>query len=128
MGRSLSLWSSAAMRTISPAGRRSRRLASAEVTRPGRAELFGEALALCADAGLVGVAVLGVDGRKIHANASQHQNLDYDQLARKILAEAGPLDRAEDERFGERRRDELSPELSTAQAARLAARCQAPPG
>src|SRR5918995_2162585 len=53
------------------------------------AGLFGEVLALCADAGLVGVAVLAVDGTKLHANASQHQNLDYDQIAREILAEAG---------------------------------------
>lgn len=80
--------------------------------------LFGEVLALCADAGLVGVAVLAVDGTKVHANASQHQNLDYDQIAREILAEADAVDRAEDERFGERRGDELPPELTTAQGRR----------
>ena len=78
------------------------------------AGLFGEVLALCADAGLVGVAVLAVDGTKLHANASQHQNLDFDEIAREILAEAGAVDRAEDERFGEQRGDELPPELSTA--------------
>jgi transposase len=82
------------------------------------AGLFGEVLALCADAGLVGVAVLAVDGTKVHANASQHQNLDYDQIAREILAEADAVDRAEDERFGERRGDELPPELATAQGRR----------
>jgi transposase len=80
--------------------------------------LFGEVLALCADAGLVGVAVLAVDGTKVHANASQHQNLDYDEIAREILAEADAVDRAEDERLGERRGDELPPELSTAQGRR----------
>jgi hypothetical protein len=48
------------------------------------AALFGEVLELCADAGLVGVAVLAVDGTKVHANASQHQNLDYDAIAREI--------------------------------------------
>jgi transposase len=32
------------------------------------AGLFGDVLALCADAGLVGVAVLAVDGTKVHAN------------------------------------------------------------
>jgi transposase len=58
--------------------------------------LFGEVLALCADAGLVGVAVLAVDGTEVHANASQHQNLDYEQIARAILAEADAVDRAED--------------------------------
>jgi transposase len=82
------------------------------------AGLFGEVLALCADAGLVGVAVLAVDGTKVHANASQHQNLDYDQIAKEILAEADAVDRAEDERFGDRRGDELPPELATAQGRR----------
>jgi transposase len=82
------------------------------------AGLFGDVLALCADAGLVGVAVLAVDGTKLQANASQHQNLDYDQIAREILAEADAVDQAEDERFGERRGDELPPELSTAQGRR----------
>ena len=82
------------------------------------AGLFGEVLALCADAGLVGVAVLAVDGTKLHANASQDQNLDYDQIAKEILAEADPVDLAEDQRFGERRGDELSPELATAQGRR----------
>jgi transposase len=47
------------------------------------AGLFGDVLALCADAGLVGVAVLAVDGTKLHATASQHQNLDYDRSPRK---------------------------------------------
>jgi transposase len=82
------------------------------------AGLFGDVLALCADAGLVGVAVLAVDGTKVHANASQHQNLDYDQIAKQILAEADAVDRAEDERFGDRRGDELPPELATAQGRR----------
>ena len=62
--------------------------------------------------------MLAVDGTKLHANASQHQSLDYDQIAREILAEAGALDRAEDERFGDRRGDELPTELATAQGRR----------
>jgi hypothetical protein len=80
--------------------------------------LFGDVLALCAEAGLVGVAVLAVDGTKLHANASQHQNLDYDQLAKEILAEADAVDRSEDERFGDRRGDELPAELATVQGRR----------
>ena len=75
-------------------------------------------LELCADAGLVGVAVLAVDGTRVHADASQHQNLDYDQIAREILAEADAVDRGEDERFGDRRGDELPAELATAQGRR----------
>jgi hypothetical protein len=80
--------------------------------------LFGDVLALCADAGLVGVAVLAVDSTKLHANASPHQNLDYEQLAKEMLAEADAVDAEEDERFGDRRGDELPPELSTAQGRR----------
>jgi transposase len=89
------------------------------------AGLFGDVLALCADAGLVGVAVLAVDGTKVHANASQHQNLDYGQIAKEILAEADAVDRAEDERFGDRRGDELPAELSTAQGRLSAGRPEA---
>jgi transposase len=82
------------------------------------AELFGEVLSLCADAGLVGVSVIAVDGTKVHANASQHSNRDYEQIAREILAEAAEADRLEDEQFGEKRGDELPPELSTEQGRR----------
>ena len=83
------------------------------------AGLFGDVLALCADAGLVGVAVLAVDGTKVHANASQHQNLDYDRIAREILAEADAVDRAEDERYGEgQRADVLPPEFRSSHGRR----------
>src|SRR3954453_3484607 len=49
------------------------------------AELFGEVLALCAEAGLVNVGLIAIDGTKVHANASQHANRDYERLAREIL-------------------------------------------
>ena len=81
-------------------------------------ELFGEVLALCAEAGLIKVGVIAIDGTKVHANASQHANRDYEQLAREILDEAAEVDRIEDEQFGEARGDELPPELSTAQGRR----------
>jgi transposase len=81
-------------------------------------ELFGEVLALCAEAGLVKVGVIAIDGTKVHANASQHANRDYEQLAREILDEAAEVDRLEDEQFGDARGDELPPELSTAQGRR----------
>jgi transposase len=35
------------------------------------AGLFGEVLVLCAEAGLVEVGVIAVDGTKVHANASE---------------------------------------------------------
>jgi transposase len=73
------------------------------------AELFGAVPSLCAQAGLVQTGVIAIDGTKVHANASQHANRDYEQLAREILAEADAVDREEDERYGERRGDELPP-------------------
>jgi transposase len=82
------------------------------------AELFGEVLALCAEAGLVNVGLIAIDGTKVHANASQHANRDYEQLAREILEEADAVDAAEDERFGDARGDELPPELATSQGRR----------
>lgn len=82
------------------------------------AGLFSEVLTLCADAGLAGVGVLAVDGTKVHANASHHANRDYEQLAREILEEAKETDRREDELYGDRRGDELPPELSTAEGRR----------
>jgi transposase len=81
-------------------------------------ELFGEVLELCADAALVHVELIAVDGTKVHANASQHANRDYEQIAREVLEEAERIDAEEDERFGDRRGDELPPELSTAQGRR----------
>ena len=79
------------------------------------AELFGQVLGLCAQAGLAGVAVLAVDGTKVHANASERATRDYEQLAEEALNEAGEVDAAEDAQFAERRGDELPGELATAQ-------------
>src|SRR4051794_20787142 len=77
------------------------------------AELFGAVLGLCADAGLVRVGVVAIDGTKVHANASQHATRDYEQIAREILEEAAEIDALEDEQFGEQRGDELPPALAT---------------
>jgi transposase len=77
------------------------------------AGLFGEVLVLCAEAGLVQVGVIAIDGTKVHANASERATRDYEQIAREILAEADAIDREEDERFGERRGDELPEQLAT---------------
>ena len=82
------------------------------------AAMFGEVLALCAEAGLVEIGVVAVDGTKVHANASHHATRDYEQIAAEILEDAAAIDAAEDERFGDRRGDELPPELSTAQGRR----------
>src|SRR4051812_31877876 len=60
-------------------------------------ELFGDVLELCAEAGLVQVDVIAIDGTKLHANAAVQSNRDYAQIAREILAEAAETDRLEDE-------------------------------
>src|SRR4051795_2177056 len=76
-------------------------------------ELLGEVLGLCADAGLLRVGVVAVDGTKVHANASERATRDYEQIAREILEQAAEIDAVEDEQFGERRGDELPPALAT---------------
>ena len=59
-------------------------------------------LGLCAKAGLVESGVVAIDGTKMHANASRDANVDYDRIAREIIAEAIATDEAEDERTGTR--------------------------
>jgi hypothetical protein len=67
---------------------------------------------------MVKVGVIAIDGTKVHANASQHSNRDYEQIAREILAEAAETDRREDELYGEKRGDELPPQLATGEGRR----------
>jgi transposase len=77
------------------------------------AGVFGAVLGLCAKAGLVGLNVVAIDGSKIAANASREANRDYERLAREVIEDARQIDAEEDERFGDRRGDELPPELAT---------------
>jgi hypothetical protein len=77
-------------------------------------ELFGGVLSLCARAGLVKVGIVAIDGTKVAAAATHHANRSYDQIAEEIVAEAGRIDAAEDELFGEARGDELPEGLRTA--------------
>jgi hypothetical protein len=84
------------------------------------AELFSSVLGLCRQAGLVKVGVIAIDGTKIHASASHHSNLDYEQLAKEIIKEAAELDAAEDELYGEDRGDELPEHLRTSEGRRAA--------
>lgn len=76
------------------------------------AALFDQVLSLCAKAGLVRTGVIALDGTKIAADASGQASASYEQIAREILADAARIDAGEDERFGERRGDELPPELA----------------
>jgi transposase len=82
------------------------------------AGLFGSVLALCARAGLVTIGVVAIDGTKLTANASREANLDYERIAREILAEAKATDEAEDELYGEARGDELPAQLQTREGRR----------
>src|SRR5271155_3068466 len=76
------------------------------------ADLFTEVLVLCAEEGMTSVGGVAVDGTKLHANASRAANLDYEQIAKRILEEAAEIDAAEDERYGAARGDELPPTLA----------------
>ncbi len=86
--------------------------------------LFVQVLALCAEAGLVRLGRVALDGTKLRASASKHKAMSYDRMGPRIeefeaqvaamLAEAEATDAAEDEEFGaDRRGDELPPELAT---------------
>ena len=76
------------------------------------AELFGQVLGLCAEAGLVRPGVVAIDGTKMAGNASRESTRDFGQIAREIIAEAIATDQAEDEQFGQARGDELPREMA----------------
>ncbi len=86
------------------------------------AGLFGDVLALCAKAGLVKVGVIAIDGTKMQANANRDRTVDYERIAREIIAEAKAIDEAEDELYGEARGDELPEQLRTPEGRRRALR------
>ena len=69
-------------------------------------EVFVQVLALCAEAGLVRVGVIAIDGTKIAANASRDCGRSYVSIVEELLASAEQADRDEDERHGEDRGDE----------------------
>jgi transposase len=77
------------------------------------AELFGQVLGLCAQAGLVRPGVVAIDGTKMAGNASRESTRDFGQIAREIVAEAKAIDEAEDELYGDQRGDELPEQLRT---------------
>jgi transposase len=92
------------------------------------ARTFTQILRLCARSGLVSVGVVALDGTVIGANAAREATRTHAQIrdeVERMLGEAADVDAAEDEQFGEKRGDELPPELSDplSRLARLAA-CQ----
>jgi transposase len=87
-------------------------------------DLFAQVLVLCANAGLVKLGRVALDGTKLDASASRHTAMSYGRLVKripeveaevaKLLAEAEAIDAAEDAEFGaDRRGDELPAELQT---------------
>jgi transposase len=84
------------------------------------AGLFVAVLALCAEAGLVNVGEIAVDGTKMHASASYDRNRGYASIVEEILGEAEQVDREEDARHGNARGDELPEPLRTREGRRAA--------
>ena len=92
--------------------------------------LFVQVLKLCAQAGLVKLGRVAVDGTKVKANASKHKAMSYARMSEReaalkqqvteLLARAQAVDDAEDAEHGrDRRGDELPEDLQRA-AGRLA--------
>lgn len=73
-------------------------------------EVFLHVLALCAQAGMVNLGIIAIDGTKIAANAALAANADEARLratVARIMEEAAAVDAGEDEQFGDARGDEL---------------------
>jgi transposase len=77
------------------------------------ADLFTAVLELCAEAGLVKVGMIAIDGSKLSANASQESTRGYEQIVRELLERADQIDAEEDQLYGDRRGDELPEALIT---------------
>jgi transposase len=82
------------------------------------AGLFSEVLRLCDEAGLVKPGVVAIDGTRMAGSANSDSTLNFEQIAREVLAEHKATDEAEGERFGEARGDELPEQLRTAEGRR----------
>jgi hypothetical protein len=82
------------------------------------ADLFGEVLRLCGEAGLAKPEVIAIDGTRMAGSANSDANRDFGQIAREILAEHKATDEAEDELYGDARGDELPEQLQTAEGRR----------
>ena len=89
--------------------------------------LFVQVLKLCAEAGLVKVGLVSLDGSKVKANASRHKAMSYEYMKKdeerlqqeiaELLAKAQSTDQTEDDLHGrENRGDELPPELARRQS------------
>lgn len=88
--------------------------------------LFVQTLQVCAQAGLVKLGRVALDGAKVKANASRHKAMSYDRMKEEearlqqeiadLLAKAQAADAGDDEQFGDRHGDELPDELARRQS------------
>jgi transposase len=84
--------------------------------------LFEQVLKIALEAGAMKVGRVALDGTKIKANASKHKAMSYDRVKEKerdlraevkeMMAQAEAADAEEDERYGDKRGDELPAELA----------------
>ena len=84
--------------------------------------LFVQTLQVCAEAGLVKLGRVALDGAKIKANASRHKAMSYDRMKQdeerlqreiaELMVQAEAADAADDEQFGDRHGDEIPDELA----------------
>jgi transposase len=92
--------------------------------------LFVQVLQLCAQAGLVKLGVVSLDGTKVKANASRHKAMSYEYMQKEeqrlkqeiaaLLAQAESIDAAEDQMYGQRARGDELPDELTRRESRLA--------
>lgn len=85
-------------------------------------DLFVEVLKLCADAGLVKIGRVALDGTKFKANASLAANREAKRIEEevdKMLAEASAIDAKEDARYGKEGRGDELPEAMRSRQDRL---------
>lgn len=85
-------------------------------------ELFVKVLMMCADANMLKVGTIALDGTKMEANASLSSNRTQkyiEQEVRKIFDEADQRDRKEDNLYGKTNRGDELPEELRSRASRL---------
>jgi hypothetical protein len=83
--------------------------------------LFVQTLQVCAEAGLVQLGRVALDGAKVKANASRHKAMSYDRMKEEeqrlqqeiaeLMAQADAADASDDEQLGDCHGDELPDEL-----------------
>jgi len=81
--------------------------------------LFVQVLMICAEAGLVKLGHVAIDGTKVKANASKHKAMSYERMTEKeaelrkevaaLLARAETVDAEDDQRYGKNKRGEDLP-------------------